>query len=218
MNNGKVQYQRWEYAGLPHSNSRLIFSMNPDGTSQLAQYGSNSYFPTAFFGGRPIPNHSSAFVGVASGHHSISHAGRLMIIDPSKGRHEAGGVVAEIPHRGRKVEPIIRDRLPDGVWPMFMNPYSLNEKYFLVSMKESPDALWGLYLVDVFNNMTLLYEKEGEAVIEAHPFIAQIKPPVIPDRINLKSKTATVFLQDVYHGPGLKGVEKGEVKKLRIGN
>ncbi|NQU54631.1 MAG: SUMF1/EgtB/PvdO family nonheme iron enzyme, partial [Bacteroidetes bacterium] len=218
MNDGKVLYQRWEYSGLPHSNSRLLFTMNPDGTSQLAHYGSNSYFPTAFFGARPIPGHSSAVAGIATGHHSVSRAGRLLIIDPTKGRHEADGVVAEIPHRGRKVEPIIRDRLPDGVWPLFMNPFPLSEKYFLVSMKESPDALWGLYLVDVFNNMTLLYEAEGEAVIEALPFASRKTPPVIPDRIDLKSKTATVFLQDVYYGPGLAGVEKGEVEKLRIGS
>ena len=179
MNDGKVLYQRWEYSGLPHSNSRLLFTMNPDGTSQLAHYGSNSYFPTAFFGARPIPGHSSAVVGVATGHHSVSRAGRLLIIDPTKGRHEADGVVGEIPHRGRKVEPIIRDRLPDGVWPLFMNPYPLSDKYFLVSMKESPHALWGLYLVDVFNNMTLLYEAEGEAVIEALPFKSQKTPSII---------------------------------------
>ena len=218
MNDGKVLYQRWEYSGLPHSNSRILFTMNPDGTSQLAHYGSNSYFPTAFFGARPIPNVPSSVVGIATGHHSVSRAGRLLILDPSKGRHEADGVVAEIPHRGRKVEPIIRDRLPDGVWPMFMNPYPLSDKYFLVSMKASPDALWGLYLVDVFNNMTLLYEAEGEAVIEVIPFKSQEKPQIIPDRIDLEKKTATVFLQDVYYGPGLKGVTKGEVKKLRIGS
>lgn len=218
MNDGKVLYQRWEYSGLPHSNSRILFTMNPDGTSQLGHYGSNSYFPTAFFGARPIPGHSTKIVGIATGHHSVSRAGRMLILDPAIGRHEADGVVAEIPHRGRKVEPIIRDRLPDGVWPLFMNPYPLSEKYFLVSMKESPDALWGLYLVDVFNNMTLLYEAEGEAVIEAIPFAAQQVPPVIPDRVDLETNKATVFLQDVYFGPGLKGIPRGEVKKLRIGS
>ena len=218
MNDGKVLYQRWEYANLPHSNSRIIFTMNPDGTSQLAHYGSNSYFPTSCWANRPIPGTPSSFIGVVSGHHSVSRAGRLMIFNPEQGRHEADGVVTEIPHRGKKVEPIIRDRLPDGNWPLFMNPYPLNDKYFLVSAKMSEDALWGLYLVDVYNNMTLLYEAEGEAVIEAHPFKASPKPPVIPDRVNLNSKKATVFLQDIYHGPGLKGIEKGAVKNLRIGS
>ncbi len=36
MNNGRVLYQRWEYADLPHSNSRMLFSMNPDGCSNVA--------------------------------------------------------------------------------------------------------------------------------------------------------------------------------------
>ena len=116
--NGKVMYQRWEYADLPHSNSRIIFTMNPDGTAQQAYYGSNSYFPTSLFGARPIPGHPTAFVGIATGHHSVSRSGRLMVFDPAISRHEADGVITEIPHSGRKVEPITRDRLPDGVWPL----------------------------------------------------------------------------------------------------
>ena len=46
MDNGTVLYQRWEYADLPHSNSRLLFTMNPDGPPQPAFHVSNSYFPT----------------------------------------------------------------------------------------------------------------------------------------------------------------------------
>lgn len=216
MNNGQILYQRWEYADLPHSNSRILFTMNPDGTTQLAYYGSNSYFPTAFFNARPIPGHKTAIVGTAGGHHSISRSGRMLIIDPAQGRKEAEGVVAEIPYFGKKVRPIVRDRIPDGVWPHFLQPLPLNEKYFVVSMKAFPDALWGLYLVDIFGNMTLIHEAENEAFIE--PVLAeQVKtPPVIPDRIDPESETATVFLQNVYEGGGLKGIPEGEVKKLRI--
>ncbi len=32
LNNGRVLYLRWEYTDLPHSNSRRLFHMNPDGT------------------------------------------------------------------------------------------------------------------------------------------------------------------------------------------
>ena len=216
--NGKVMYQRWEYADLPHSNSRIIFTMNPDGTAQQAYYGSNSYFPTSLFGARPLPGHPTAFVGVATGHHSVSRSGRLLVFDPAIGRQEADGVVTEIPHRGQAVEPITRDRLPDGVWPQFLTPYPLSEKYFLVSMKPAPDALWGLYLVDVFNNMTLIVEEEGMAFIE--PLIIEAHPQahVLPDRVDLDSDKATVFIQDIYEGPGLKGIPKGQVRALRIGS
>ncbi len=216
MNDGRILYQRWEYADMAHSNYRLLFTMNPDGTSQQAYYGSNSYFPTAFFNARPIPGHPTAVVGIASGHHGVSRSGRMLVIDPAIGRKEAEGVIAEIPYYGKKVEPIVRDRLVDGVWPQFLQPFPLSEKYFVVSMKATPYSLWGLYLVDLFGNMTLIIESETEAYIE--PVLAEpvVTPPVIPDRVNPDSKTATVFLQDVYEGGGLKGIPRGEVKKLRV--
>lgn len=218
LQNGKVMYLRWEYADLPHSNSRIVFTMNPDGSGQQAYYGSNSYFPTALFGARPVPGHPTAFVGVASGHHSVSRSGRLLLVDPARGRHEANGVITEIPHRGREVEPIVRDRLPDGVWPQFLTPLPLSDTYFVVSMKKDPEALWGLYLVDTFNNMTLIYEEEGMAFLE--PCLAQKRtvPHIIPDRVNLSSHTASVYLQDVYEGPGLEGIPRGEISSLRIGS
>ncbi len=217
MNNGQILYQRWEYADLPHSNSRLLFTMNPDGTSQRAYYGSNSYFPAAFFNSRPIPNKNGAIVGTATGHHSIARCGRLLIIDPSVGEKEAEGVINEIPHFGQKVEPIVRDRLPDGVFPQFLQPYPLSDKYSVVSMLATDKSLWGLYLVDIYDNITLLAEEENCAYIEPILFEKQKTPPIIPDRVNLNSKTGNVFIQDVYIGDGLKGIPRGTVKKLRIG-
>lgn len=218
MENGTVLYQRWEYADIPHSNSRIMFTMNPDGTTQTGFYGSNSYFPTSFFNARPIPGHPSKIVGVATGHHSVSRSGRLMVIDVNKGRHETDGVVAEIPHSGRPVEPIVRDRLPDGVWPQFLKPYPLNDTYFIVSMKSSPNSLWGLYLVDTFDNRTLIAEEEEVAFLEPVLLEKRKTPNIIPDRVNLADSTATVFIQDIYEGEGLKGIPRGTVKKLRVGS
>ncbi len=218
MNNGQILYQRWEYADLPHSNSRLMFTMNPDGTTQRAYYSSNSYFPAAFFNARPIPNHKSAMVGVATGHHSIARSGRLLVIDPVVGDKEAEGVTAEIPHYGQKVEPVERDRLPDGIFPQFLQPYPLNDKYFVVSMRATDKSLWGLYLVDIYNNITLIAEEENCAFVEPVLLEKQKTPPVIPDQVNLMSKTANVFIQDIYVGDGLKGIPRGTVKKLRVGS
>jgi len=39
---------------------------------------------------------------------------------------------------------------------------------------------------------------------------------VIPDRVNLATDEATVFITDIYQGPGLQGVPRGAVKELRI--
>ena len=72
MNNGRVMYTRWEYTDLTHYYSRIVMSMNPDGTEQKALYGSGSMFPNSTFDIQPLPNHGSAFVGIISGHHGIA--------------------------------------------------------------------------------------------------------------------------------------------------
>jgi len=106
---GRLLYLRWEYSDLPHSNSRMMFSMNPDGTGQMEYYGSNSYWPNSIFGGRPVPGSPGKFVGIVAGHHGSHREGELVLFDVGRGRHEADGAVQRIPGYGRKVEPIVRD-------------------------------------------------------------------------------------------------------------
>ena len=60
--------------------------------------------------------------------------------------------------------PKIEDKLTEHSWPKFLHPWPLSEKYFLVACKPDPDALWGIYLVDVFDNMLCL--KNLESIIE----------------------------------------------------
>ena len=49
-------------------------------------------------------------------------------------------------------------------WPKFLHPFPLSEKHFLVSCKPTHDSLWGVYLVDVFDNFVLLHEEPGRAM------------------------------------------------------
>ncbi len=216
LNDGRVMYTRWEYSDTPHYFTRLLMSMNPDGTGQLSLYGSNSYWPNSIFYARQIPGANSKFVAVISGHHGVPRMGELVLFDLSKGRFEATGAVQKIPGYGRKVEPIIRDTLVDASWPKFLHPYPLGEKYFLVSAKPTPQSRWGIYLVDVFDNMVCLLEEEGYAMFEPIPFRARPRPPVLPDRVRPETKEGTVILSDVYAGPGLKGIPRGTVKALRL--
>ena len=216
LNNGRVMYLRWEYTDQSHSNSRMLFHMNPDGTDQREYRGSGSWFPGSFFYAKPIPGDPHRVVGIAGGHHGTPRSGRLLILDPAEGRRNAEGIVQEIPGRGKAVEPIVRDRLVDGVWPLFMMPWPLSEKYFLVAAKLTPQSLWGIYLVDVFDNMTLIKAVEGDALLWPLPLQKRTMPPVIPDRVNLAKDTADVVIADVNTGPGLEGVPRGAVKNLRV--
>ncbi|MCX6911269.1 MAG: hypothetical protein NTY01_24950, partial [Verrucomicrobia bacterium] len=229
--------------------SRRRMSMNPDGTGQLALYGSNSWFPTAFRFAKPVPDHPSRLVGIISGHHDHGDCGRMALMDPalagaypfrcrpaSKEWGEEGkpiavtpeilpaeqtGFLQLIPGRGKPVAGTVCDAIINHHYfkeqpSLTTHPRPLSSKYFLVSMKPTPQSLWGIYLVDVFDNATLVAEFEGAALFEPQPLVARARPPVIPDRIVPESRTAEIHIADIYSGPGLQGVPRGTVKSLRV--
>ena len=216
MNDGRVLYARWEYADTPHSNSRMLFTMNPDGTSQAAYLGSGSYWPNSFFYARPIPNHPTKVVAVIGGHHDHPRMGELVVFDPQLGRLEGEPAVQRIPGFGKRVEPLIRDGLTLESWPKFLHPWPLSEKYFLVACKPSPRAPWGIYLADVFDNLLPLRQLPDFALLEPIPLRKTTRPPVIPERMNPARTDALVVVQDIYSGDGLRGVPRGTVKSLRL--
>jgi formylglycine-generating enzyme required for sulfatase activity len=216
MPDGRVLYTRWEYADVPHFFSRILFTMNPDGTDQRACYGSNSYWPNGVFYARPAPGHPTRIAGVVSGHHASRRFGELVLFDTARGQQETDGVVQRIPGRGEKVEPVINDRLVTGSWPRFLHPYPLNDKYYLVACKRDEHSRWGIYLADVFDNLLPLCVDEHHDLLEPTPLVARPRPPVIPDRTEPGRRDAVINLADVYAGPGVQGVPRGTIQKLRV--
>lgn len=249
LNDGRVLYQRWEYSDIPHYFSRRRMTMNPDGTSQLALHGSNSWFPTAFRFVKAVPDHPTRLVGIISGHHDFGDCGRMALLDPglagaypfryrptSKEWGVEGqpiavtpeilpatqtGFLQLVPGRGKTVAGTVCDAIIGHVYrkqspELTTHPHPLSSKYFLVSMKPTLQSLWGIYLVDVFDNATLIAETEGAGLFEPQPLAVRPRPPVIPDRVVPGSRTATVHVADIYNGPGLQDVPRGTVKSLRV--
>ncbi|MBM4154931.1 MAG: hypothetical protein FJ221_07855 [Lentisphaerae bacterium] len=224
MEDGRILYSRWEYTDTPHYFTRVLFAMNPDGTAQRAVYGSNSWWPNSTFYARPIPGQPNRVVAVISGHHGVARMGELLLFDLNRGQYEAEGVMQRIPGRGRPVEPVIVDGLVNASWPKFVHPFPLAEegtnagagRYFLVSMKPDPARPWGIYLVDVFDNLVLVREDPQTALFEPVPLRATRQAPAIPDRTDPASREGLVYLSDVYAGDAMRGVPRGAVKSLRI--
>lgn len=214
--NGTILYQRWEYTDTPHANTRLLMTMNPDGTNQRSFYGSNSYWPSAFFFATPVPGSATRVVGISSGHHGDPRLGELYLLDAAAGRAEGAGAT-QIP--SNPTTPSGKGKTYDhmvNVWPRFLHPQPLDDKYILTACQPSPHHAWGIYLADTFDNLLLLKELPGLAVSEPIPVIKRPTPPVIPDKVDLASKDATIYMQDIYAGPGLKGIPRGTVKSLRV--
>ncbi|MBQ9813191.1 MAG: SUMF1/EgtB/PvdO family nonheme iron enzyme [Thermoguttaceae bacterium] len=244
LKNGRIMYLRWEYSDIMHYYSRILFHMNPDGTNQAELYGSGSFFPTAFKHAREFPD-SSKIVGICSGHHGRGDTGRLTIIDPTIARKypfrfhptslewgpentqydchpdvfpaEQTGFVAEIPGYGRDVVGNVLDMQSTGLRYNFTFPYPLCENYILVNceLDEQPGT-YGLYLVDTFDNMTLIAEIKGQGYFFPTPLVERDLPPVLPNRVEEGSKEATVFITDVYNGFGTENVPQGEIVGLKV--
>ena len=130
------------------------------------------------------------------------------------------GFVHEFPGRGQPVEGEICDLLVDNQFargkPYFAHPWPLGGNYFLASAKTSEEGRFGLYLVDIFDNMVLLAEADDGALFEPILFAPRTRPPVIPDRRVKGAKTCSVHIADIYTGEGLAGVPRGTVRRLRV--
>ncbi|MBW2580993.1 MAG: hypothetical protein JRD00_08660, partial [Deltaproteobacteria bacterium] len=283
---GKVMYLRWEYTDIMHYYSRIMMTMNPDGTNQRAIYGSQSLWPNAMFFARPLPGEPGKYSAVVSGHHGHAGHGKLTIFDTNKGYAHADGVVQYIPGYGKEVThvtvdqlyptvkkhllkkfpdlqdvvtalikrhmpessqqgkdyhdlnndffnrcyPRLRDHYPDemaldldqlanGVYPQFYQPYPVSAQYYLTVAQPANNSGWGLYLVDTFDNFVPIHSADAAGynyMIEPYPLRKRERPPVIPDRVNLHDREATCYVQNIYRGPGLKGVPVGTVDTLRI--
>ena len=216
MPDGRVMFLHWEYADITHYCSRILFTMNPDGTQQRAWYGSNSYWPNALFNARVCPDNPDRFIATVTGHHGHPRYGELVLFDVNRGRHWADGVVQRFPERGKKVEPIVRDRLADYSWPKFCHPWPLSQNYVLVTARPTEKDGWGLYLADAFDNLTPIVEEADFVYFEATPLQPSPVPPVIASKVQTGTRDGFMKVTDVYDGPGLKGVPRGTVKALRL--
>ena len=216
MPDGRVMYLRWEYTDIPHANSRILFTCNPDGTNQRAFYGSNSFWPNSMFYARPIPGKPTQFVAVLTGHHGLRRQGQLGLFDVTKGTEEGEGAIQLMPGYGKPVDPVVRDQLYNGTWPMNLHPFPLDDTTFLVARKNKGERNFSIYLIDRFDNELCLLREAGHDLCEPVPLVKTPVPHAQPDRIDPGSKTAQVYIANIYEGPGLKNIPVGTVKNLRL--
>ena len=215
--NGQVMYGRWDYTGINRLYNRPLMAMNPDGTSQRAVYGSNSWFPNGLYGTRELPGRNGQFLSVIAGYHGSYRSGSLAIIDINKGTREAEGIVRFVGSNGHLLPTDYRDRWSEPTWPEYVTPYPLSDEVYLASAWNSlKDRKIGLYLLGHDNKSRLLIEEDGQAFLEPVPVKSRPMPPVLPGRTIPDTQEATVYIQDIHAGPGLKGVPRGTVSGLRV--
>jgi cytochrome c553 len=221
---GRVLYTRWDYNDRGQIYPQGLFEMLPDGTAQQAFYGNNSWFPTTILHARSIPG-TGKVVAIFTGHHSWQ-AGKLATLDTSLGREENSGAQLIAPVRETPAERIDAYG-QDG--DLFKYPYPFDDTHFLVSYtpmgwetRGAPHQMhrpeFGLYLMDAQGNRELLYRDKDSnlSVGRMVPVTARPVPAQRPESVDYAKATGTYYIQDIHAGPGLEGIPRGAVKKLRV--
>ena len=217
---GRILYTRWDYIDRFNGHFFSLWATNPDGTNPQLVYGNYTTRPQVKFEARSIPG-SHRLIGTAGAHHS-NMGGSLILLDRNLGTEEAAPIVRLTP----EVPFPETEALAESY---YANPYPLSEEHYLVAWSDrrlpphcrvddtnqNPLNATGLYLLDVFGNLNLLYRDPAISSECPIPVRARLAPPVYPDTVAWDGpQEGRCFLQDVY--VGLPGVPRGTIKQLRI--
>lgn len=216
LDDGRVVYTRWDYNDRGQVWTQPLFQMNADGTAQAEYYGLNSWFPTTATHARQIPG-TRKIMATILGHHTPQH-GKMAIIDPEAGRDENEGVRFVAPLRIPEPERI------DGYGQFddqFQHPYPLNETDFLVSYTPLGYHIghpmeFGIYWMNVDGGRELLASDATLSCNQPVLLAARKKPFERSSEVDYTKDKGTYYVQNIYEGNGLRGIQPGTIKKLRV--
>lgn len=216
LSDGRVIFNRWDYTGMNRVFNRIVMEMRPDGTGQRALFGTNTWYPNGVYGHKEIPG-SRKIVCIVSGYHDGNRSGYLGILDPSEGDRGNSPLVRIVTGTPLGPKKIIEDKMTQSVRPLYTDPEPIDDEYFLVSVLMEEDSYeFGVSLADLFGNLVPIKKDDGHAYLKPTLLRKREIPTIIPSRVNLEEDDASVYIQDVYAGPGLKGVKRGVIKKVRV--
>ena len=215
---GRILYSRWEYIDRNFGDAQGLWTVYPDGAGHAVYWGNNTQSPGAVLNARPIPG-TLQIVCVFGSCHDRPW-GALAIVDRRLGLDVRPPVVRTWPadaitHVGEGDWNTFNFDTFKDVNLKYEDPYPLSDKYFLCSRIAGKDELMGIYLVDVFGNEVLVHVEEP-GCYDPMPLGPRPRPPAIPTRRDFANAEGYFYVDDVYRGTHMKGVERGAVKSLRV--
>jgi len=216
---GRILYTRWEYNDRGQIYPQPLLQMNPDGTNQCDFYGGNSWFPTTILHARGVPG-TQKVAAIATGHHS-RQTGKLILIDPAKGRQENAGVQLIAPVRDT---PAVKIDAFGQKGELFQYPYPLSETEYLVTYhpvgwrwaEGAFGPRFGVYWMTSSGARERLADDPRLPCSQSVPVRQRTTRRMRPSLVDHRQTTGTFYVQDVYAGPGLAGVDRGTIKTLRV--
>ena len=192
---GRIMYQRWEYVDRSQVDYHHLWTANPDGTGQMVYYG-NLHPSRVFIDAKPIPGTNEVLLINSPGHGANEHRGYVAIVSDKNGPDDRSSM---------------RNISGNG----YHDPYPLSAETFLVARNRQ------MMLMNRQGHTSVLYSlgKEfGRSALlhEPRPIMERKRERIHPPRVRPSLGTGLLMLMDVYNGRNMKGVKKGDIKKLLI--
>jgi len=205
---GRITFMRWEYVDRSQVEFHHLWAMNPDGTNQTIYYGNERSWGV-FLACRPVPG-SPGVAGIYSpGHGKRDHYGFLTFFTDRHGPDDP---------RGQQYLTFDRGGRPDlaDPWPLSKDCIiaAASRGPALVVAEPSATAKKGIYTL-----RTLYRIKDNRLrwiIQEPRPVMRRQRERVIARRSDLGKATGKHILIDVYNSQNMKGVKRGEIKKLLV--
>ncbi len=182
-NDGRIVWTRWDYVDRHGCATHMPWITSLDGTDPRPVHGNYSPRPTRpdmEVNVRAIPE-SHRFVATAAPHHGQAF-GSLVIIDPRVPDDDAMAPV-------KRITPEVGFPETQGGAQVYGTPWPLSEDYYLcvydASMKRDAGfqggsfvpGNYGIYLVDSFGNIELIYRDPQIACMNPVPLRSRRRPP-----------------------------------------
>jgi len=210
---GRILYDRWEYVDRNFGDAQGLWTVNPDGTNHALYWGNNTNSPGGVIDARIIPGTNKIIAILGSCHDRPW--GALGIIDRRLGLDGKNPIIKTWPPKAINLVGVGDFDTFKRVSTKYEDPFPLSDSYFLCSRKTGNEEQMGIYLLDVFGNEVMLHTEEP-GCYDPMPIMPHPRQRIMPYKRNFKAESGTFYVQDVYLGTQMAGVERGTVKYLRV--
>ncbi|MDR1141035.1 MAG: hypothetical protein LBL62_05025 [Planctomycetaceae bacterium] len=222
---GRIIYDRWEYVDRNFGDAQGLWITTTDGFNHAIFWGNNTASPGGVIDAKIVPGSSSVFVATFTSTHDRPW-GAVALVDRQKGIDGKQAVLQTWPASAiNLVDEGIDETFTEvkrydkfaAVYPKFEDPFPLSADWFLASGMIGQGERMGIYMLGRDGTMQLVFEDKNVAgCFDPTPLAVTIPPPVYTQEADLTQTTGNFYVTNVYEGFGMKNVEKGSVKFLRV--
>lgn len=221
LSDGRILYDRWEYVDRNFGDAQGLWTVNPDGTKHAVYYGNNTASPGGVIDAKQIPGTDLIVCTFGSCHDRPW--GAVAIIDRKKGVDGVQPVVEIWPRNARELVGNGNLDTFKQIENFYEDPFPINEQYLLASrtiwFKSDGGTIYdsktGIYLIGRDGLEELLLEGT-QSLFDPMIVSTRERPVGLPVMRNFTDPNGRFYVENVYTGTHMEGVNPGDVRFLRV--